>query len=143
MKILTVPHKMLYRKVDPVDIIDKEINGIIDLMFLTMYSHKGIGLAANQVGIPLQIVVLNPRCSAMALINPVIVGKGEAETPLIESCLSIPGFSKSIDRSTSVIVKSLNRYGDTQDFEVFGVLARIIQHEVDHLKGILINCEEY
>jgi peptide deformylase len=139
MKILTVPHKMLYQKADPVSVINAEINGIIDRMLLTMYQYKGVGLAANQVGISLQIVVINIRYDAKVLINPVIIGRNELESELVEGCLSIPGFTKSINRPTSVFVESVNRFGHKQDFEANGLLARCIQHECCHLEGKLIN----
>jgi peptide deformylase len=139
VKILTVPSKILYREAVPVDTIDKEIQGIIDRMFIVMYRHKGIGLAAPQIGISLQIVVINIKWLATVLINPVIHKMGNAWTPLDESCLSIPNFTASIKRATQVSLKSFNRHGLKQDFEANGLLARVIQHEVDHLHGVLIN----
>jgi peptide deformylase len=139
MKILTVPHKMLYREADPVGRIDAEIQGIIDRMFLTMYKHKGIGLAAPQVGIPLQIVVINIKWLATVLINPVVHDMRDGIMNCKESCLSIPNYVASIERARYVKVRSLNRYGKKQDFEASGLLARCIQHEVDHLHGVLIN----
>jgi peptide deformylase len=139
MKILTVPHKMLYRKADPVGRIDAEIQGIIDRMFITMYQARGIGLAANQVGVLKKVVVLNINYKPMVLINPVVVVTSENRDSFTESCLSIPGYSIAVERFTSIFVKSLNRHGKEQNFEASGLLARVIQHEVDHLQGRLIN----
>jgi peptide deformylase len=142
LKILTVPHEMLYRKADPVGRIDSEIQDIINRMFFTMHKHKGIGLAAPQVGIPLQIVIIQIKWLAEVFINPIIVDVDDEWIPLNENCLSIPNFTVSIKRASQVFVKSLNRFGKKQDFEATGLLARCLQHEIDHLRGILINDKE-
>ena len=139
MKILTVPNKKLYRQAEPVKEFDGKLLFLIEKMFITMYQHKGIGLAANQVGVLKQVIVLNMRYSPVVLINPYIhhgIGKGIWEK---ESCLSIPGYSASVERSDKIYITSLNRYGKEQNFEAGGLLARCIQHECDHLRGVLIN----
>jgi peptide deformylase len=108
-------------------------------MFIAMYQHKGIGLAANQVGVLKQVIVLNTRYNPTILVNPVI---HHTENELVsepESCLSIPGYCRTIERPENIYIKSLNRYGKEQNFEANGLLARCIQHECDHLQGVLIN----
>lgn len=138
MKILTVPNKILYRQAVTVDVFGPHIQTLIYQMLVTMYQHKGIGLAANQVGILKQIVVLNINHKPMVLINPAIrhIGPGVWEN---ESCLSIPGYTASVGRSSKIFVISHNRHGKEQNFEAGGLLARCIQHETEHLRGILIN----
>lgn len=108
-------------------------------MFITMYQHKGIGLAANQVGVLEQVIVLNMRYSPMVLINPYICYASQEITKQAESCLSIPGYATTVERSGEIFVISHNRYGKEQNFEANGLLARCIQHECDHLSGVLIN----
>lgn len=139
MKILTVPHRTLYLKAKPVGIFGIKLDSIIDRMFITMYQNKGIGLAANQVGILKQIIVLNMRYSPMVLINPVIRNIDNKTTLSSESCLSIPDYNVPVKRSSEIYVVSHNRYGKEQNFKANGLLARCIQHECDHLHGILIN----
>lgn len=140
MKILTVPNQILHRQAEPVGKVDAKIQGIIDRMFILMYKYQGVGLAANQVGVPLQIVVINEGYKSRVLINPTIqhiVCKGTEWDQ--ESCLSIPGYTRKVKRSTAITVRSCNRYGKEQNFQTYGLLARIILHEFDHLRGVLIN----
>lgn len=139
MKILTVPHKALYRQAKPVEVFGHRLQALIDRMFATMYQHRGIGLAANQVGIPRQIIVLNVGHCPMVLINPEVYSLSNVRVSLTESCLSIPGFVISIERPKSIYVTSLNQYGQNRELGATGRLAQCIQHEVDHLHGILIN----
>lgn len=141
MKIRMVPDGMLYRKARPVNTVDARIQGIIGRMFITMYQARGIGLAANQVGTLLQIVVLNIGHDPMVLINPAIQDMHSGRVWERESCLSIPGYSVPVERMYQIQVKSLNWQGKEQNFEAAGLTARCIQHEVDHLHGILINGE--
>lgn len=139
MKILTVPHKMLYREAASVEVFGGNLRVLIDKMFVTMYQHKGVGLAANQVGVRVQVIVLNTGHKPMALINPHIHHANNGQVWERESCLSIPGFSIPMGRSSKIYVTSYDRYGKEQDFTAEGLLARIIQHEIDHLHGVLIN----
>lgn len=139
MKILTVPHRTLYLKAKPVGIFGIKLDSIIDRMFITMYRYKGMGLAANQVDILLQIVVMNVGHRPAILINPVIHDMRDGVMDCRESCLSIPNFTASIERARYIKVESFDRYGKKQNFEASGLLARCIQHECDHLHGILIN----
>lgn len=142
MKILTIPNKILYREARPVDVFKPRLRTIINRMFITMYQRGGVGLAANQVGILRQIVVLNIQRSPIALINPVVHHTNHRMVSGAESCLSIPGYSGLVEREEEIFVVSRNQYGEEQNFKARGLLARCIQHEVDHLRGVLINSQE-
>jgi peptide deformylase len=130
---------MLYRQAAPVEVFGLHIQMLIDKMFITMYQHKGIGLAANQVGVLKQVIVLNVKYNPMVLINPHIRYVGDENILSEESCLSIPGFADYVERSDTIFVVSHDRYGREQNFNANGLLARVIQHETDHLHGVLIN----
>jgi peptide deformylase len=129
---------MLYRQAEPVDVFGSKLQTLIDMMFTVMYQAKGIGLAANQVGILKQVIVINMRYSPFVLINPAIrhIGPGVWEN---ESCLSIPGYIASVGRSSRIHVMGRDRNGHKLSFEAGGLLARVVQHEVNHLEGKLIN----
>jgi peptide deformylase len=120
--------------------IDDDLLRTIEDMFRTMYVAPGIGLAANQVGISRSFAVidLSPggKHSPMVLINPVIESKSGAVVE-DEGCLSIPGFSAKIKRATKVRVRALNEHGLPITIEGEGLLARCLQHEIDHLNGKL------
>ncbi len=142
LEIKKYPEKVLKQKTTPVETIDSDIHCLIDDMIETMYAARGIGLAANQVGVPKRLCVLDTsgsdeRSQLIVLINPVIIEKeGTEETD--EGCLSIPGYLPIIKRAAKVTVKGLNREGKPIQFETTGLLARAFQHEIDHLDGILI-----
>jgi peptide deformylase len=142
MKILTVPNKILYQEVAPVETFGSKLRLLIDRMFILMYRHRGIGLAANQVGVLRQIVVLNVTgFTPMTLINPVVHDRRSGRTWETESCLSVPNYHTVVERAGEIQVRSFDHRGQKQDFETTGLLARAIQHEVDHLHGVLINEE--
>jgi peptide deformylase len=121
--------------------ITAEVKRLVDDMFETMYSEEGVGLAAPQVGISQRIIVVDPQQDQanqrFALINPVVrevskeVERGE------EGCLSIPGLKDIVERPFSCVVEGLDLDGTERRVEAEGLLARILQHEVDHLNGIL------
>lgn len=120
--------------------ITAEIKQLVEDMFETMYTEEGVGLAAPQVGISQRIIVVDPQEEGgqrFALINPVVrevskeVERGE------EGCLSIPGLKDIVERPSSCVVEGLNPDGSERRIEAQGLLARILQHEVDHLNGIL------
>jgi peptide deformylase len=123
-----------------VDQVTPELRQLIDDMFETMYAEEGVGLAAPQVGIGQRIIVIDPHedgIPGFALINPVIV----ESSPLVErgeeGCLSIPGIKDIVERSSTVVAEGLLADGTTRRLEAAGLLARILQHEVDHLNGVL------
>jgi len=128
---------MLRRKAKRVSTIDNSIQQLIDHMVVTMQQAKGVGLAAPQVGVSLRVMVLQmPGEEPMAIINPEIVKRsGEREVP--EACLSIPGIAGEIKRSVSVTVKGRDRQGKTIRLKATDLLAQALEHELDHLNGVL------
>lgn len=120
----------------PVPDVTKNVVKLLDDMAETMYDAEGVGLAAPQVGIAKRIIVMDCGDGLIEMINPEILEKdGEQEGP--EGCLSIPGVTADIKRANHVIAKGLNRNGEAIIVEGEGLLARCIQHEIDHLDGIL------
>lgn len=131
---------ILRRKCRKVRKIDKEIRKIIVNMVQTMEKEQGIGLAAPQVGILKKIIVVRTDLKnqrILALINPKIVKKSRLRERLEEGCLSFPGIFLEIKRAKEIRVKAININGEKVSLKAKGVLARIIQHEIDHLNGIL------
>ena len=124
----------------PVEELDGEIRTLIADMFDTMYAEEGVGLAAPQVGVGLRVIVVDPRepeVPPFALINPEVVETaGELEKGE-EGCLSIPGLKELVERPAQVVVTGMDEAGAQVRLEAEGLLARILQHEVDHVNGIL------
>jgi peptide deformylase len=117
--------------------IDKSIQKLIDDMIETMYEASGVGLAANQVGVPLRVAVIHaPEQDVVVLINPEMVRRSE-EVEMEEACLSVPGYKGQVKRSVAVVVKGLNRKGKDIRIKADGLVAHALQHELDHLNGIL------
>lgn len=131
---------VLRRRAAPVEEITDELRALIDDMFETMYAEEGVGLAGPQVGEELRVVVIDPHEDGhgpMALINPRIVSAGSETKRREEGCLSIPGLSELVERPDSVVVEALDRAGEPVRIEAEGLLATVLQHEIDHLDGIL------
>ena len=142
MKILTYPEIFLSRTAKPVTDINESIQNIIDSMALTMYKAPGIGLAAIQVGIDHSIIVYDvssneEKKSLQVLINPKIVNKEGKAISENEGCLSVPDFRADVKRSASVVVEGLDRDGNPKKIEADHLLSIVLQHEIDHLNGIL------
>jgi len=141
MKILTHPHPILKYKCKPVARINQELRDIVAKMFETMYAASGVGLAANQVGLPLQLFVINPsdnqedKTQEYVFINPVIIKKNGNACDN-EGCLSFPDTFSDVIRSETIEVEALSLSGDVQVFKWKDRPARIVQHEMDHLNGI-------
>jgi len=141
-QILTEPNKILRQKSQLVDKVDSDLQKLMDDMLETMYAAPGIGLAAIQVGIPKRVIVLDiaqkdgPK-NPMYFVNPEIVKKSENNSTYEEGCLSVPGQFAEIDRPDKCHVKYLDYYGQPQEIKAEGMLATCIQHEIDHLEGIL------
>ena len=141
-QILIEPNECLRQKSLPVDVVNEETQRLMDDMLETMYAAPGIGLAAIQIGIPKRVIVLDlsskdqPK-SPMFFINPEIITKSENSTTYEEGCLSVPGQFAEIDRPKKCIVKHLDYNGKLNEIEANGMLATCIQHEIDHLEGIL------
>ena len=138
LRIYAVPEPILRRRAKRVANIDKSIQRLIDDMIETMRNASGAGLAAPQVGKSLRIAVLEnfEDKEAIVLINPE-VGKRGGERILIEGCLSIPGYHGEIKRSEWVKVKAKNRQGNDIRIKGEGILGQALEHEIDHLNGIL------
>ncbi|GHT44242.1 peptide deformylase [Planctomycetales bacterium] len=141
MKILHYPHPVLRYTCKPIQKIDQGLRSIVAQMFETMYAESGVGLAANQVGLPFQLFVMNASGDKekpeeeYVFINPVILKKSGRESDN-EGCLSFPEIHADVVRAESIEVESMSLTGEEQRFKWKGRLARIVQHETDHLNGI-------
>jgi len=139
LPILEYPDKRLRTVAKPVNKINDAVNKLIKDMFDTMYNAPGIGLAATQVNSHQRIIVIDVsenQNDPISLINPEIIDKsGEIESE--EGCLSVPSYYENVKRANNIMVKSLDQNGDTIQTNASGVLAICIQHEIDHLDGIL------
>ncbi len=141
-KILTEPNKILRQKSLKVDGVDEDIQKLMDDMLETMYAAPGIGLAAIQVGVPKRVIVLDiarkdePK-KPMYFVNPEIIEKSKQNSTYEEGCLSVPGQFAEIDRPDKCHIKYLDYNGKHQELKAEGMLATCIQHEMDHLEGIL------
>ncbi|RLJ70202.1 peptide deformylase [Hydrogenivirga caldilitoris] len=139
--IVTYPADVLTKPTDKVGAIDTEIKKLIRDMFDTMYNAEGVGLAANQIGVPLSIMVIDttPKEDApdlkLVLINPEVIAE-EGKIKYKEGCLSFPGLSVEVERARKVKVKALNEHGEPVEIELVDFPAIVFQHELDHLKGI-------
>jgi peptide deformylase len=135
--VVKIPNKVLRQKALEIPKITKKTQLLVDDMFRIMRAANGIGLAAPQIGILLRIIVVSPDgMKPTALINPKIV-KAEGEIDGEEGCLSIPGLYGDVNRPATVVVEALDRKGRICQFDLEGLKARVIQHEIDHLDGIL------
>jgi peptide deformylase len=150
--IVTLPDPILRRKARPVTKFDKDLQILIDDMIETMREAPGVGLAAPQVGVPERVIVVEyaepeeaeegeepqevePKLYVM--VNPEIV-KASADTEVgVEGCLSIPGLVGEVERTYEIRIKGLNRRGQPMKLKAEGWLARIFQHEIDHINGVL------
>lgn len=147
LKILSAPHPVLKRKADHVDSVDDTIIKLIDDMLETMYHDNGVGLAANQVGVLKRIIVLDLGTSddqereadfyPLSFINPEIIHYSENKVCAQEGCLSLPDVFLDVERYESIEVKYINRHGEQKSLAAHGWLSRVIQHEIDHLNGVL------
>jgi len=138
LKVRKYGDPILRRKAAPIQSITPEIKELIADMVETTYDQVGIGLAAPQVGIPLRLIVVNDDTGggARPLINPAIAAR-RGSVVAEEGCLSIPGIFAPVERAEWVEVKALDGRGAPVALEAHGLLARVIQHEIDHLDGIL------
>jgi peptide deformylase len=131
---------VLRQKAEPVTAITPELRSLIADMFDTMYAEEGVGLAAPQVGVSDRVIVVDPHddeTQPFALINPEILDASKETEKNEEGCLSIPGVRDMVERSSRVRVRGLSEQGEIREFDAEGLLSRILQHEVDHLDGIL------
>jgi peptide deformylase len=131
---------VLRQRADPVAQVDAEVRRLVEDLFDTMYASKGVGLAANQVGIARRVAVVDVGDESpepIVLVNPVIVERGDATEIAEEGCLSIPEIFGDVERPLRVVVEALDRDGAPYRLEATGYQARAIQHEIDHLDGVL------
>ncbi|MBN1146771.1 MAG: peptide deformylase [Anaerolineales bacterium] len=145
LEIATIPEPVLRRKARKVTEFNDELQELIDNMVETMREAPGVGLAAPQVNVSMRVVVVefgdeedeNVPTKLYTLVNPEIVRASQESVLGPEGCLSIPGFVGEVSRSESVTVKGQNRRGQPVRIKAKGWLARIFQHEIDHLDGVL------
>ena len=140
--ILTEPNKILRQISQPVESVGKEEQLLMDDMLETMYAANGIGLAAIQVGIPKRIIVMDiskdeNKKEPMYFVNPVIKNKNPVKSTYEEGCLSVPNQFSEIDRPSKCDIEFLDYNGNKQTISADGLFATCIQHEMDHLEGIL------
>ncbi len=141
-EIIILPDKRLRLVSEPVKTVDAEVRALVEDMFETMYEAPGIGLAAIQVAVPRRIVTMDlakkddPK-DPKVYINPEILWSSEETGTYEEGCLSIPEFYEEVERPARVKVKYIDLEGQAQEVEASGLLATCLQHEIDHLNGVL------
>tara|TARA_Y100000992_G_scaffold159647_1_gene106868 strand:+ start:65 stop:583 length:519 start_codon:yes stop_codon:yes gene_type:complete len=141
-QILTEPNKILRQVSKPVESVSKEEQILMDDMLETMYAANGIGLAAIQIGVPKRIIVMDlsrdeEKKEPRYFVNPIIKNKNSDKATYEEGCLSVPNQFAEIDRPSTCVVEYLDYDGKKQILNAEGLLATCIQHEMDHLEGIL------
>lgn len=140
--IIILPDQLLRSVSKPVERVDSELNQLIDDMLETMYDAPGIGLAAIQVAVPRRLLVIDlaregePQ-QPQVFINPEIVKTSDTRSTYEEGCLSIPDYYAEVERPAAITVKHLDRMGQEKLTEADGLLATCLQHEIDHLNGVL------
>jgi peptide deformylase len=145
LKIVNIPEPVLRRKAHRVTEFDKDFNKLVDDMIETMREAPGVGLAAPQVGVSTRLIVVeygndedeNAPKKLFVLANPEFTTMSEEKVTGVEACLSVPGLVGEVERSESVTLKAQNRMGRPVKVKADGWLARIFQHEIDHLDGVI------
>jgi peptide deformylase len=147
LPIVEVPDPRLRQISSPVEKVDDEVRSLVGDMFETMYAAPGIGLAAIQVGVPRRVLVIDLQEPAeeggeavrdpCVFINPEIIESSEQEVPYTEGCLSVPDQYAEVDRPDRIRARWLDLDGKPHDEEIVGLLATCLQHEMDHLNGVL------
>jgi peptide deformylase len=140
--IITLPDKRLRLVSEPVKRIDADIHRLVDDLFETMYDAPGIGLAAIQIGEPKRVITMDlskkeDNHQPQVFINPEIVWTSDETAKYEEGCLSIPDYYEEVERPAAVKVKYLDRDGKAREIEAKGLLATCLQHEIDHINGVL------
>lgn len=140
-RIVTYPAEVLTRPTEKVDVVDTEVKSLVKDMFETMYHAEGVGLAANQIGVPLSVMVIDTSRKEgapdlkLVLINPEVLSS-EGTIKYREGCLSFPGLSLEVERARKVKVRAINERGEPVLIELEDFPAIVFQHELDHLQGI-------
>ena len=135
LRVHTWPEKILKVPCREVEEVDDTIRKLLDEMLVLMRIHDGVGLAGNQAGLSLRLVVIEANDRTFKLVNPRIVRR-EGEINFSEGCLSFPGLELLVKRSKKIWVKALSEKGEPLDLEIEGVMAVVFQHEIDHIDGI-------
>ncbi|MGE5261569.1 MAG: peptide deformylase [Actinomycetota bacterium] len=140
--ILTLPEPVLRTKAKPIERVDAELRRLMDDMLETMYDAPGIGLAAPQIGVSRRLIVMDPAKdeapkTPLIMVNPEILSRSEEMRLHDEGCLSIPDFTAEIERPARTRVAYIDREGKTNEVELEGIWSTLVQHEIDHLNGIL------
>lgn len=140
LPILEFPDERLRTKAAPVESVDDEVRRLVDDMLETMYDARGIGLAATQVDVHRRVIVMDvsdAQSTPLVMINPEYTPIGDDRDLMSEGCLSIPEYYAEVPRALKVHLKALDRDGKPFELEAEGLLAHCIQHEYDHLEGVL------
>lgn len=140
--LIILPDPLLRQVSEPVERVDSELNQLVDDMLETMYEAPGIGLAAIQVGVPRRLLVIDlakegEEPAPLVFINPKIIRSSDERSVYEEGCLSIPDYYAEVERPATITVTSLDRTGKEVTTEADGLLATCLQHEIDHLDGVL------
>lgn len=140
--LIILPDPILRELSKPIETIDSEVKKLADDMLETMYDAPGIGLAAIQIGVARRMLVLDVSKDGedktpLVFINPEVVASSDARSVYEEGCLSIPDYYAEVERPAAITVKHLDRDGKEQIVEADGLLATCLQHEIDHLNGVL------
>ena len=141
-EIIVLPDKRLRLVSEPVKTVDAELRALIDDMFETMYEAPGVGLAAIQVGVPKRVITADtakkdePK-QPQVYINPEVVWSSEQKNTYEEGCLSIPEYYEEVERPAQVKVRFTDLEGRSHEVEANGLLATVLQHEIDHINGVL------
>ena len=141
-EILVVPNPVLKQVSTPVEAVDDELRALMDDMLETMYAAPGVGLAAVQVGVPKRVIVMDLAREGEApapryYVNPEIVSASEETAPYEEGCLSVPEIFEEVERPARVRLRYLNYQGEQVEEDAEGLFAVCVQHEMDHLQGVL------
>ena len=136
-EVIRFPHQVLRQDCEPVTNITDDIIQLIDDMAETMYAYKGVGLAAPQIGIAKNIIVLDVGQGLISLVNPeIVISEGAAVRE--EGCLCLPEISVNVERKEHLQIRGIDKKGNPVTFDAEGLLSRALQHEIDHLHGTLI-----
>lgn len=140
--LIILPDPILRQVSKPIETVDSEVKKLADDMLETMYDAPGIGLAAIQIGVARRMLVLDVSKDGedkqpLVFINPEIVASSDARSVYEEGCLSIPDYYAEVERPATITVKHIDRDGKEQIVEADGLLATCLQHEIDHLNGVL------
>jgi peptide deformylase len=141
-EIVKYPDPILLQKAQPVSEINEDVKQACSIMFDLMYQFKGVGLAGPQAGLPYRIFVANhtgAKDKERVFINPKIIYTGNRTSTAEEGCLSLPGVRVAVTRPHKVSLQAYDLDGNLQKYTFEGLMGRIVQHEIDHLDGVLIN----